>query len=214
MIVKVCGMTSLEQVNQLHDMGVTHAGFIFYPESPRYVLHTLDEAAIRSINSVGKVGVFVNAQEQEVVQMALQCRLQMVQLHGEESPEYCGRVAEHLPVMKAFRLDGSESLENLLAPYRSVCKMFLFDTKGVTHGGTGQKFNWDILASADITTPYLLSGGIAPEDAGRITKLMSLPHMKAMAGVDINSRFEISPGNKDLNAIRSFTESLAGEIEG
>src|SRR5687767_4082165 len=101
MRVKVCGMTDMEQVSRLADIGVTFSGFIFYPKSPRYVLRHLTTAQVKKENRVNKVGVFVNSSEEEVLRMVDECRLHMVQLHGDENPRLCERIANYVSVVKA-----------------------------------------------------------------------------------------------------------------
>ena len=126
MRVKVCGMTQLEQVDRLEESGVSFAGFIFYPKSARYVLRHLTTGQIRKENSINKVGVFVNASIDHVLQMVDECRLHMVQLHGDETPKYCEQIADYISVIKAFRLSDNDNIEWMIRPYRDVTDMFLF----------------------------------------------------------------------------------------
>jgi len=212
MRVKVCGMTQLEQLDQLGDIGATFAGFIFYPKSPRYVLRHLTTAQIKKENKVNKVGVFVNASIDSVLQMVDECRLHMVQLHGDESPKYCEKIADYISVVKAFRLSDNDHIEWMIKPYMGVCDMFLFDTEGAGYGGTGKKFNWDILEGSVIGKPFFLSGGIQSDDAYKLKIFEQKPVANALFAVDINSKFEISPGVKDMEKIKKFVEEMKGEI--
>jgi phosphoribosylanthranilate isomerase len=204
-------MTQLEQVEQLEEIGATFAGFIFYPKSPRYALRHLTTAQIKKENKVNKVGVFVNASVDSVLQMVDECRLHMVQLHGDESPKYCEKIADYISVVKAFRLSDNDHIEWMIKPYMGVCDMFLFDTEGAGYGGTGKKFNWDILDGSVIGKPFFLSGGIQPDDPHKLKGFAQTPVANALFAVDINSKFELSPGIKDMAKVRNFVEELKGE---
>ena len=208
MRIKVCGMTMVEQVEALPEIGATFAGFIFYPKSPRYVFRHLTSAQIKKMNTINKVGVFVNASVEEVLLMVDECRLHMVQLHGDESPKYCERIADYVSVVKAFRLSDNDSIEWMIRPYMDVCDMFMFDTMGAGYGGTGKKFDWNILKGSSIGKPFFLSGGIQPEDTDALKDFQHEPVSKAMFAIDINSRFETSPGVKDLKKVQDFINEL------
>jgi phosphoribosylanthranilate isomerase len=208
MRIKVCGMTEQEQVEQLPGLGATFAGFIFYPKSPRYVFRHMTSAQIKKINTINKVGVFVNASVEEVLLMVDECRLHMVQLHGDESPRYCERIADYVSVVKAFRLSDNDSIDWMIKPYMDVCDMFMFDTIGAGYGGTGKKFDWNLLKGHDIGKPFFLSGGIQPEDTDALKAFTKDPVAKALFAVDINSKFESSPGVKDMKKVGDFIEKL------
>ena len=153
MRIKVCGMTQADQVDELADMGVSFAGFIFYPKSPRYVFKHMTTTQIRKEKNINKVGVFVNATIEEVLHMVDECRLHMVQLHGDESPKYCEKIADYVSVVKAFRLSDNDSVEWMIKPFMEMCDMFMFDTMGAGYGGTGKKFDWQILNGKVIGKP-------------------------------------------------------------
>lgn len=208
MRVKVCGMTQPEQINQLADMGVTFAGFIFYPKSPRYVLHNMSTDQIHKIKSINKVGVFVNATVEEVLKKVDECRLHMVQLHGDESPKYCERIADYISVIKAFRLSDNDSIEWMMRPYMDVVDMFMFDTMGAGYGGTGKKFDWSILKNVEIDKPFFLSGGIEPGDEASLKDFTKQAVAKKLFSIDINSKFEVNPGVKDLKKVEKFVKKL------
>jgi phosphoribosylanthranilate isomerase len=208
MRIKVCGMTMLEQVETLPELGATFAGFIFYPKSPRYVFRHLTSAQIKKVNTINKVGVFVNASVDDVLLMVDECRLHMVQLHGDESPKYCEKIADYVSVVKAFRLSDNDSIEWMIRPYMDVCDMFMFDTIGAGYGGTGKKFDWNILKGSAIGKPFFLSGGIQPEDTKELKRFGEEPESKAMFAIDINSKFESSPGVKDMTKVKTFIEEL------
>ena len=208
MRVKVCGMTLPDQLEQLGSLGVTFAGLIFYPKSPRYVFKHLTTSQIRKENSVNKVGVFVNAGMEEVLHMVDECRLHMVQLHGDETPKYCEKIADYVSVVKAFRISETDNIEWMIRPYMDMCDMFMFDTMGAGYGGTGKKFDWSILNGQTIGKPFFLSGGIEEGDAEKLKEFSQEPVAKALFAIDINSRFEISPGIKDMNKVRQFCRNL------
>lgn len=204
MRIKVCGMTQTAQVEQLSELGATFAGFIFYPKSPRYVFRHLTSAQVKKVNNINKVGVFVNASIDEVLLMVDECRLQMVQLHGDESPKYCEKIADYVSVVKAFRLSDNDSIDWMINPYMDVVDMFMFDTMGAGYGGTGKKFDWNVLKGSSIGKPFFLSGGIQPEDKQALNKFQKDPVAKALFAIDINSKFETSPGVKDMAKVEEF----------
>lgn len=208
MRIKVCGMTQMEQAEQLAAMGVSFAGFIFYPKSPRYVFRNMTTSQVKRLNNINKVGVFVNAGIEEVLHLVDECRLQMVQLHGDEPPKFCEKIAEYVSVVKAFRLSDHDSVEWMTRPYMDVCDMFMFDTMGAGYGGTGKKFDWNVLRGTQIGKPFFLSGGIEPDDAQQLTAFSAEPVAKALFAVDINSRFETSPGVKDMDKVAGFCKNL------
>ena len=208
MRIKVCGMTHAEQVEALPEMGAMFAGFIFYPKSPRYVFRHLTSAQLKKINRINKVGVFVNSSAEEVLHMVDECRLQMVQLHGDESPKYCERIADYVSVVKAFRISENDSIEWMIRPYMDVCDMFMFDTMGAGYGGTGKKFDWNMLKGSNVGKPFFLSGGIQPEDTQSLKEFAQEPVSKALFAVDINSKFESSPGVKDMKKVEEFIKQI------
>lgn len=208
MRVKVCGIAEEEQLNKLHEIGATFGGLIFYPKSPRYVLRHMTTSQVKKENNINKVGVFVNATIEEVLHMVDECRLHMVQLHGDESPRYCEKIADYISVVKAFRISESDNIQWRIQEYMGVCDMFLFDTEGAGYGGTGKKFNWDKLKGVQVGKPYFLSGGIEPADTEKLKTFAAEPEAKALFAVDINSKFETAPGHKDLEKVKSFIKGL------
>jgi phosphoribosylanthranilate isomerase len=208
MRIKVCGITLEEQLVKLPEVGVSFAGFIFYPKSPRYVLRHMTTSQIRKENNINKVGVFVNATVEEVLQMVDECRLHMVQLHGDETPKYCEKIADYISVVKAFRISDTDNIGWRLQEYMGVCDMFMFDTEGAGYGGTGKKFDPEKLHDVIVGKPYFLSGGIEPGDAGKLKAFAVQPEAKALFALDINTKFEIKAGVKDLELIKKFTGDL------
>jgi phosphoribosylanthranilate isomerase len=210
MRLKVCGMTEPAQVEALEKMEVTFAGFIFYPKSPRYALRHMTTMQIKAFKTINKVGVFVNASVDEIKYMVDECRLQMVQLHGDETPKFCEKIADYISVVKAFRIAEGDNIAYKIHEYMDICDMFLFDTQPLTqgaenpYGGTGKKFNWDLLKTVDVGKPYFLSGGIGPDDVDDVQQFMKGPAAKALFALDVNSKFETSPGVKDMAKVSKF----------
>jgi phosphoribosylanthranilate isomerase len=132
----------------------------------------------------------------------------MVQLHGDETPKYCEKIADYVSVVKAFRISENDNIEWMIRPYMDVCDMFMFDTMGAGYGGTGKKFNWNTLKDATIGKPFFLSGGIEPGDEESLKEFAALPIGKALFSVDINSKFELSPGIKDMPKVKDFVSKL------
>ena len=207
--VKVCGMTRVDQVQELDTMGVEFAGFIFYPRSPRYAFKSLSAVDIKKIRGrINKVGVFVNANADDVLRTVDECGLYLVQLHGDESPRYCEKIADYVTVIKAFRLTEEENVLWKIKDYYDTADMFLFDTEGSGFGGTGKKFNWELLEGLNIQKPFFLSGGIAPEDVDKLKDFQQTAVAKDLFALDINSKFEILPGVKDMSKVRTFLDGL------
>lgn len=209
MKVKVCGMTQLEQVYEAERDQADLVGFIFYPATKRYVLNRLSIFDIKELNvDIRRVGVFVNEEEDELLRIADECDLDMIQLHGDETPTYCDRISNHYPVIKAFRMLKGDSILWKVNKYVNVCDYFLFDTKTPLFGGSGEKFDWTILNNIYMPKPYFLSGGLAPEDAHLLKEYAEKLKDKNLIGVDINSRFEVEPGIKNMHKVKKFIEEF------
>jgi phosphoribosylanthranilate isomerase len=208
MRVKVCGVTEAEQLHQLPGAGASFAGFIFYPKSPRYVLRHMTTTQIKKENAINKVGVFVNASVDEVLQMVDECRLHMVQLHGDETPKYCEKIADYISVVKAFRFSETDNIGYRIQEYMDYCDMFMFDTEGVGYGGTGKKLNLEKLNGVTVGKPYFLSGMIEPGDAVTLNEFAQRPEAKALFAVDLASKFENRTGIKNMELIKNFTQQL------
>lgn len=211
MRIKVCGMTLPEQVNALEDMGVDLAGFIFYPKSPRYVAGKIAPEKMKKIGGrIAKVGVFVNEEYDSLMKTVENYRLDMVQLHGDESERFCEKVANYVTVIKAFRLSDNDPVDWMIKPYDECCDMFMFDTLGAGYGGTGKKFDWDMLKDKRIDKIFFLSGGIEPGDEEKLKAFAEEEVAKKLFAIDINSKFEISAGVKNMTKVKSFVEKLKG----
>lgn len=209
MRIKVCGMTDADQVRQLNDLGVEFCGFIFYPKSPRYIFKHVPAGDIKKIRgNINKVGVFVNAYADDILKTVDDCGLYLVQLHGDETPRDCEKISSYITTIKAFRLTDSDNILWKIKDYQDVVDMFLFDTEGAGYGGTGKKFNWDMLKGLDIKKPFFLSGGIQPEDTEKLKEFSNDTVAKDLFSLDINSKFEISPGIKDMDKIKKFVSAI------
>ena len=209
MRIKVCGMTLPEQVMAFDAMGVDFAGFIFYPKSPRFVGNKITAEKMRKIKGhIAKVGVFVNEPYDDMMRTVEEYRLDMVQLHGDETPFFCEKVANYVTVVKAFRLSDNDPIDWIVRPYHESTDMYMFDTMGAGYGGTGKKFDWNELKAASIDKLYFLSGGIEPGDEENIKAFMEESVAQKLFSIDINSKFEIAPGVKDVKKVKQFVEKL------
>lgn len=202
MIIKVCGMRDEENIRQLEQLDIDWIGFIFYPDSPRFAGKRVEYLPAK----IKKIGVFVDQNPQVIRELAADNQLYAIQLHGSEPPWYCINLRlEGYKLIKSFGIDKDGHLPNAqLNAYEGKCDYYLFDTKTELHGGSGEKFNWSSLENYKGETPFILSGGISPEDADAIK---SIQHPK-FAGIDINSRFEHQPGIKNIEAIKNFIDKL------
>ncbi len=193
MKIKVCGLR--DNIREIAELPPDFMGFIFYERSPRYVGKDFVMPALPE--GIQKIGVFVKASVEEVEQLARQYGLTGVQLHGNETPEFCTQVkAAGLKVIKAFAVDTAFDFEEV-GEFEGKADLFLFDTKGAGYGGHGMPFDWDILSKYKGTTPFLVAGGISNENLGELLKLRH----PLFAGVDINSLYETAAGVKDARAV-------------
>ncbi len=212
MRIKVCGMTLPEQVMALDEMGVDLAGFIFYPKSPRYIGNKISAEKMKQIKGkIAKVGVFVNMPYDDLMKTVEDYRLDMVQLHGDETPVFCEKVSNYVTVVKAFRLSDNDPIEWMVKPFHDYSDMYMFDTLGAGYGGTGKKFDWEVLKKAVINKIFFLSGGIEPGDGEKLKEFIKEPAGKKLFAIDINSKFEVSSGVKDMEKVRKFVKELKGE---
>jgi phosphoribosylanthranilate isomerase len=207
MNTKVCGITQLKQLQQLDGLDIDFAGLIFYKESPRYVGDKIAKEDLKNSDfDLKKVGVFVNAGYDEIMQVVEDYGLDVVQLHGDESPELCDELSEDVEVIKAFKVkDSKTSIDEMVADYDEVCDYYLFDTaSSEMEGGTGKQFDWKVLSKAKIEKPFFLSGGIGVDD---VKKVKAFKHPDYYA-VDINSKVEKEPGVKDMGLVLQFRQGL------
>jgi phosphoribosylanthranilate isomerase len=208
MNIKVCGLTQLKQIQQLDALNVAFAGLIFHKDSPRYVVDKIVKDELKDADfDLKKVGVFVNANYDEIMQMIDDYGLDVVQLHGDETPELCEELSEEVEVIKAFSInDKITSIDDMIVDYDDVCDYYLFDTasKNGKVGGTGEKFDWKLVKKSKIEKPFFLSGGISLDD---LELIKSFKHPDYF-GVDVNSRFEKSPGIKDMALLLQLRQGI------
>jgi len=205
MKLKVCGMKDVDNLKAVAEFQPDYFGFIFYEKSPRaFTLQNLPE-----LQNIKRVGVFVNAEIDFIVNKQEQLAINVIQLHGDESKAYISDLKAKLPAeiqfFKALSMATAKDFD-MTERYDDLIDAFVLDTKTPLKGGSGQKFNWQLLEHYNAERPFLLSGGIAPEDAHRIKDIYQR-HPK-MIGVDINSRFEINPGLKSVEDINTFITTL------
>lgn len=204
--IKVCGLTQMQQIRELIDLNIDFLGFIFYEKSPRFVLNHLNLKNIAEIPHFRKVGVFVNESIKGIVETVTEAQLDIVQMHGNEDEIFIQRLkqalGENIKIIKVFRI------ENQMPAIESwnldEIDYFLFDTDSKAFGGTGQTFNWNILNQIEIPKPYFLSGGISLENFNQMFLIKNKPF-----AIDINSKFEIQPGIKDLEKIKLFKSKIS-----
>jgi len=210
--LKVCGLTKTEQIQELIGMKADFLGFIFYEKSPRYVLNHLGLQDIANIEHSGKTGVFVNEKIDQIVEIAEKAHLNYIQLHGDENQDFTielrKKLSPEIKIIKVIRIghDAAENrnkIQQIINSPLSTLNYLLFDTDSKAFGGTGKQFDWIVLNAFEIPLPYFLSGGISEENIENIKFL----HQKPFA-LDINSKFEIEPGNKDINRIKRFQSIL------
>jgi len=215
MKIKVCGLRETENIRQLQQLPIDYMGFIFYKSSPRDVSKQKElKTLVQPDNwnsDIAKVGVVVNAEIDQVLNITHDYKLDYVQLHGDESPEYIRELQKiwsvgtvhSAKVIKAFSI-GEEFYYERIQPYEQVCDLFIFDTKGKNPGGNGTVFDWSLLKKYQGMKPFLLSGGIDLEAAIAIRQLK----FPQLVGVDINSRFETEPGLKNVEKVNDFIAQL------
>lgn len=204
--IKVCGMRQSDNIRQVEALGIDMMGFIFWEPSTRYVAQKPDY-----LPACARTGVFVNATPEYILSTVRAYGLSYVQLHGPESPEFCHHLRQNLnqsglasvQLIKAFSISTPEDLAPV-QKYENLCHFLLFDTKTPLPGGSGKQFEWQILQHYSGTLPFLLSGGIGPNDTHRLQEF----HHPLCVGIDLNSRFEISPGLKDATLLKNFLTQL------
>ena len=216
--LKVCGLTKIDQIQELISMNVDFLGFIFYEKSPRFVLNHLSLKEISEINHQGKVGVFVNETVEKIVEISEKANLNFIQLHGDEDEEFIlslsQRLSKDVKIIKVFRV--GETFNFQFSIFNSLVDYFLFDTDSKAFGGTGKTFDWQILNEIEIPKPYYLSGGISLENIKNLQNFVkvnmsenkTLTKLNTPFALDINSKFETEPGIKNLEKIKTFKSLL------
>jgi len=205
MKLKICGMKYPENILEVGALLPDYMGFIFWEKSARHFNGIIPELP----KSIQKVGVFVNATLEEILEKIEKNDLQAVQLHGEESVDFCETLKKKIPkemeVIKVFSILDTFDFQ-VLKPFESVCDYFLFDTKGKLPGGNGTTFDWKVLEKYPSSKPFFLSGGIGIEEMEAVNEILktNLP----VYAIDVNSKFEIEPGLKNIELLSSFKNNL------
>lgn len=201
-LIKVCGMRDARNIREVEHLGIDIMGFIFWEPSRRFVARKPEY-----LPSCARAGVFVDAPQDYILEKAREFGLTYIQLHGSETPGFCSSLKQALQqnglpavsLIKAFNIAQKEDLA-ATAEYADSCALFIFDTKTPLPGGSGKQFDWQILDSYQGSTPFLLSGGIGPEDYDRLKQF----HHPLCRGIDLNSRFEVEPALKDVAQLEYF----------
>jgi phosphoribosylanthranilate isomerase len=204
MKIKVCGLRDPENVKAITALAPDYMGFIFYGHSPRFVgdMHTDSLNNIHS--SIKKIAVFVNESAENIEKLIDKYGFDAIQLHGSESPEFCNSLRHKAQIIKAFGIDSNFNFDQLEA-YTDKVDFFLFDTKTDIHGGSGKTFDWAIINKYMLDVPFFLSGGIGPEN---LEEVKNIRHPQ-FYGVDLNSKFETSPGIKNIAQLEKAFKSLS-----
>ncbi len=211
--LKVCGMKYQDNITEVAALQPDYLGFIFHEESPRNFEGFIPEFS----KQIKKVGVFVNASIEYIVEKIKEHDLQAIQLHGHESREYCKqlkkfchseRSEESLEIIKVFSIKDEFDF-SVLKPYEELCDYYLFDTKGKLPGGNGYTFNWSVLKDYPSTKPFFLSGGIGLEEIDKIKEFKKSDVSKYCFAIDVNSKFEIEPGLKNIEKLKEFKKQLS-----
>jgi phosphoribosylanthranilate isomerase len=229
MKLKVCGMKYVENIQQVAELNPDYLGFIFYEKSKR----NFEGIIPKFSNSIKKTGVFVNEYVEIVISLIEEYRLDAIQLHGDESVDYIKELKKQLEISRAIKIKENKSIQkkknqhyisknqleiikvfgikdefnfDVLQPYLEEVDYFLFDTKGQERGGNGTKFDWSVLENYPFKKPFFLSGGIGLEDVNEVKKILKsdLP----IYALDVNSKFEIKPGRKNIEELGKFKKEI------
>jgi phosphoribosylanthranilate isomerase len=196
MKLKVCGLKDPKNIIEVAELKPEFMGFIFYSHSKRFVGEYFEIPLIPS--EIKKVGVFVNSKSDYIIEKIDKYKLDLIQLHGDESPEYCAQFNHSTPVIKAFGLDEGFDFE-ILEAYDNCCTYFLFDTKTKEYGGSGKQFDWKIIEKYDNKKPFFLSGGIGLEEIKKIANCKLQIDI-----IDVNSKFETNTGLKNISELKKI----------
>jgi len=217
--IKICGMKKSENIREAAALHPDYLGFIFYEKSPRNFQGEIPKIDL----NIKKTGVFVNASVNFIVAKVEKYNFQTIQLHGNETPEFCEELKVALNETKSYKNSASTEIIkvfsikdefdfNRLKPFEGKVDYFLFDSKGKNKGGNGITFNWEVLKDYPSSTPFFLSGGIGLEEVGQIaefqTYLQKIGKEKLLVAIDVNSRFEIEPGVKNIEDLALFQKKL------
>ena len=204
-LIKICGMRESDNIKVVAELKPDFMGFIFYSGSSRFAGDMLKPEILSGLpGDIRKTGVFVNAEFNEIISIVGKYSLNAVQLHGDESPLLCHRIKNYgMQVIKVFNISEKMSFAKC-SDFIDCTDYFLFDTLTAKHGGSGEKFDWELIEKYDVGHPFFLSGGIGPVDTDQINGITN-PFFR---GIDINSRFEIRPGLKDTEKLDHFINKL------
>lgn len=225
MIIKVCGLREPANIRAVESLGVDMTGMIFYKKSSRYVSMTPSGAGIipdyvsagfSADASPRRVGVFVDEMPQTIITCVYNFGLDYIQLHGSESPVLIDNlrrtidpdIHRDIKVIKALSIRSADDFGRWRA-YKGHADMLLFDTECLSFGGSGDKFDWSLLDAYDGDIPFLLSGGVGPGDAAAVKSI----HHPMFAGIDLNSRFELSPAVKDIDKLKIFINEIRNQAK-
>jgi phosphoribosylanthranilate isomerase len=204
MKLKVCGMKYQDNIEAVANLQPDFLGFIFHEQSPRHFEGVINDLP----NSIHKVGVFVDKTVEFIANQIEKHKLSVIQLHGHESPEMCRILkSTNAKVIKVFSIKDTFDF-SVLVPYEKVCDYYLFDTKGKLPGGNGYAFNWDILTDYPSTKPFFLSGGIGLDQVEDLKKFQESSASEYCFAIDVNSKFEIEAGLKNIEELRMFKQNL------
>lgn len=211
MKLKICGMKYQDNMIEVAKLQPDYLGFIFHQKSSRFFDNTIPELP----KSIKKVGVFVDATLNHIKEKIEKYHLNAIQLHGHESPEFCAQCQSELAsashpieIIKVFSIMDDFNFE-ALKPYESVCDYYLFDTKGKLPGGNGYTFNWNVLKNYPSKKPFFLSGGIGLEETEKVLSFLQSQESKHCYAIDVNSKFELEPGLKDIELLKEFKNELS-----
>ena len=205
MKLKVCGMKYQDNIMEVAALQPDFLGFIFHEKSPRNFEDTIPELP----NMIEKVGVFVDEKIEFISRQIEKHQLSIIQLHGHESPEMCKLLKSiNLKVIKVFSIKDTFDF-SVLTPYENVCDFFLFDTKGKLPGGNGYTFNWNVLKDYPSAKPFFLSGGIGLDQIENLKEFLNSDASKHCYAIDVNSKFEINAGLKNIEKIKEFKKQLS-----
>lgn len=203
MQIKICGLKYRDNIEAVTALKPDYVGFICYAPSPRFAAELDDETLAFLPKTIGKTAVFVNETAETIHQLIDKYHFDAIQLHGNENPEFCAKFKGEVTVLKAFGIGQGFDFERLNEYVGSV-DFFLFDTKTDKHGGSGKSFDWSLLDKYKLGVPFFLSGGLSLDNLEEV-KLIEHPQFY---GVDLNSRFEIEPGLKDIEKLKNAFELL------
>lgn len=209
-LIKVCGMRDAQNIRDVATLDIDMMGFNFWPKSKRFV-NNEQMRAVTLPERIKKVGLFVDEMPQTIITYVYRYALDYIQLHGSETPELIENlrhtlvpdIAPKVKIIKAFGISTTEDLEQVKA-YDGIADLFIFDYKSPGKGGSGKHFDWTVLDSYHGSTPFLLSGGIGPDDAEAVKAFRHPMYI----GVDINSKFETAPALKDVDRLRKFVNTI------